>query len=137
MSASDSAQLGLNILCIDGGGVRGLSALVLLQEIMHRIQHLEGLQSPPEPHKYFDLIAGSGTGAIQACMLGRMCMSVNSAIESYESFTKEVYSDKKWMGSESFKATTLKESLRKLVQRATGNPDQPMQEAIVSSGCKT
>ncbi|KAF8747521.1 Patatin-like phospholipase, partial [Rhizoctonia solani] len=137
MSASDIAQLGLNILCIDGGGVRGLSALVLLQEIMHRIQHLEGLQSPPEPHKYFDLIAGSGTGAIQACMLGRMCMSVNSAIESYESFTKEVYSDKKWMGSESFKATTLKESLRKLVQRATGNPDQPMQEVIVSSGCKT
>ncbi|CCO32435.1 Calcium-independent phospholipase A2-gamma [Rhizoctonia solani AG-1 IB] len=141
MSTADRSQTGINILCIDGGGVRGLSALVLLDEIMRRIQRLEGLASPPEPYKYFDLIAGSGTGAIQACMLGRLQMPVRSAIESYETLAREVFSERKltWSGSESFKTSRLKESLRKLVQRVKGDPEEPMKEASQESRsqCKT
>ncbi|CCO35944.1 Calcium-independent phospholipase A2-gamma [Rhizoctonia solani AG-1 IB] len=139
MSTADRSQTGLNILCIDGGGVRGLSALVLLDEIMRRIQRLEGLASPPEPYKYFNLIAGSGTGAIQACMLGRLQMPVRSAIESYETLAREVFSERKWAGSRSFKTTRLKESLQKLVQRVKGDPDEPMLETSqeAQSQCKT
>jgi patatin-like phospholipase/acyl hydrolase len=50
-------------MLLDGGGVRGLSPLLLLSEAMDRIQKLENLASPPEPWKYFDVIAGTGTGA--------------------------------------------------------------------------
>lgn len=47
---------------LDGGGIRGLSILIIIREIMHRIQHAKGLDSPPLPCEYFDLIGGTGTG---------------------------------------------------------------------------
>jgi len=46
----------------DGGGIRGLSELVILQEIMSRIQFDENLTEMPRPCDYFDLIGGTGTG---------------------------------------------------------------------------
>ncbi|KAH7343782.1 acyl transferase/acyl hydrolase/lysophospholipase [Rhizoctonia solani] len=112
MSSSGASHEGLNILCIDGGGARGLSALILVEEIMKRIQPLNKLDSPPHPYQCFDLIAGTGTGAVQACMLGRLRMPVHSAIVAYASLAKDVFSEKKRWGSGSFKTTRLKESLR-------------------------
>ncbi|KEP52390.1 kinesin light chain [Rhizoctonia solani 123E] len=128
MSSFDSPGQGLNILCIDGGGARGLSALILVEELMNRIQPLKKLDSPPHPYQCFDLIAGTGTGAVQACMLGRLRMPVQSAIESYASLAKNVFSEKKRYGSGSFKTTRLKESLRKIIQHATGDPNESMLE---------
>ncbi|CAE6347231.1 unnamed protein product [Rhizoctonia solani] len=128
MSESNASDKGLNILCIDGGGVRGLSSLLLLEELMKRIQHLEKLDSPPSPHQYFDIIAGTGTGAIQACMLGRLQMSVHSAIESYADLAIEAFSERKWMGSATFKTSKLKDSLVKIIRNATGDPDEPMMD---------
>jgi patatin-like phospholipase/acyl hydrolase len=46
----------------DGGGVRGLSELFILKEIMHRIQRQEGRETMPLPCEYFDLICGTSTG---------------------------------------------------------------------------
>jgi patatin-like phospholipase/acyl hydrolase len=46
----------------DGGGIRGLSELMILQEIMGRIQHDEKLTEVPRPCDYFDLIGGTSTG---------------------------------------------------------------------------
>ncbi|CAE6439355.1 unnamed protein product [Rhizoctonia solani] len=138
MSAFDTPGQGLNILCIDGGGARGLSALVLLDELMNRIQLLKKLDSPPHPYQCFDLIAGTGTGAVQACMLGRLRMPVQSAINAYANLAKDVFSEKKRYGSGSFKTTRLKESLRKIIQHATGDPDEPMLERQQTLGqCKT
>lgn len=48
----------------DAGGVRGLSSLVLLGEIMGRLGELEGRYERPDPADYFDVIAGSGTGGL-------------------------------------------------------------------------
>ncbi|CEL59569.1 Calcium-independent phospholipase A2-gamma OS=Homo sapiens GN=PNPLA8 PE=1 SV=1 [Rhizoctonia solani AG-1 IB] len=138
MSQSSTSNRGLNILSIDGGGVRGLSALVLLEELMRRIQHLEGLDSPPRPHQYFDLIAGTGTGAVQACMLARLRMPVDLAIESYANLAKEVFSERKWFGSGTFKATKLKDSLTRITRNTTGNPDEPLIESRpTGTYCKT
>lgn len=47
--------------CIDGGGIRGISELVILEEIMHRVGRL-GNVSKPLPADYFDLICGTSTG---------------------------------------------------------------------------
>ena len=49
-------------LCADGGGIRGLSELIILGEIMERIKNDEGLPSVPRPCEYFDLIGGTSTG---------------------------------------------------------------------------
>ena len=69
------------ILAIDGGGVRGLSSLLILQRLMQEVQRLmeesgttKGSSTPPLPCEYFDLICGTSTGGLIAIMLGRLRM---------------------------------------------------------------
>ncbi|KEP45946.1 putative calcium-independent phospholipase A2-gamma, partial [Rhizoctonia solani 123E] len=132
---------GINILCIDGGGVRGLSSLLLLQEVMNRLQVLEGQGELVKPVDWFDVIAGTGTGGVIACMLGKLGMSINEAVESYTKLTEAVFSNKKKggiTGAAAYKSTTLKESLRAVIQAATGDGDTKMSEgASIPDGCNT
>jgi len=62
------------ILALDGGGVRGLSSLLILREIMEEIGRRNDTDPPPLPCQYFDMIGGTGTGGIIAIMLGRLRM---------------------------------------------------------------
>lgn len=62
------------VLSLDGGGVRGLSSLLILREIMEEIQRQNGSQDTPLPFEYFDLIGGTSTGGLIAIMLGRLRM---------------------------------------------------------------
>jgi patatin-like phospholipase/acyl hydrolase len=62
------------ILAIDGGGIRGLSSLLILEKLRQEIQRLNGDNDLPLPSKYFDLICGTSTGGIIAIMLGQLCM---------------------------------------------------------------
>jgi patatin-like phospholipase/acyl hydrolase len=48
----------LCLLSLDGGGVRGLSALQILKELMEKINP----NAPPKPCEYFDMIGGTSTG---------------------------------------------------------------------------
>lgn len=48
----------LRLLALDGGGVRGLSTLQILKQLMDTIDP----ESPPKPCDYFDLIGGTSTG---------------------------------------------------------------------------
>src|SRR5882672_2683898 len=48
----------------DGGGIRGLSELLILQEIMERIGFREGREETPLPCDYFDLIGGTSKGGL-------------------------------------------------------------------------
>jgi patatin-like phospholipase/acyl hydrolase len=48
----------LCLLSLDGGGVRGLSSLVILDELMRKINP----QKPPKPCDIFDMIGGTSTG---------------------------------------------------------------------------
>lgn len=70
----------LRILSLDGGGVRGISSLYILKELMsqiarqHRAKHPESPKLFPRPCDYFDLICGTNTGGWSALMLGRLRM---------------------------------------------------------------
>ncbi|KAH7111467.1 hypothetical protein B0J13DRAFT_659949 [Dactylonectria estremocensis] len=44
----------IRLLAFDGGGVRGLSSLMILQNLMFTIDP----DSPPKPCDYFDMICG-------------------------------------------------------------------------------
>jgi patatin-like phospholipase/acyl hydrolase len=59
--------LGRNILCIDGGGLRGLIPALVLEELSRRLEAKAG--RPVELSRVFDLIAGSGTGGLIAAGL--------------------------------------------------------------------
>ena len=48
----------LNLLSLDGGGVRGLSSLYNLQKLMETVNP----NDPPKPWDYFDMIGGTSTG---------------------------------------------------------------------------
>jgi patatin-like phospholipase/acyl hydrolase len=47
---------------LDGGGIRGLSELIILDELMERIRWIKKLPRVPIPADYFDLIGGTSTG---------------------------------------------------------------------------
>lgn len=48
----------LCLLSLDGGGIRGLSELFILKELMKMINP----SSPPKPYECFDIIGGTSTG---------------------------------------------------------------------------
>lgn len=52
----------LCLLSLDGGGIRGLSSLYVLKQLMERIGQEAGLESAPRPCDYFDMIGGTSTG---------------------------------------------------------------------------
>ena len=46
----------------DGGGIRGLSSLLILKHIMYRVMQKENSTVMPRPCEYFSMMAGTGTG---------------------------------------------------------------------------
>ncbi|KAF4996354.1 hypothetical protein FDECE_12498 [Fusarium decemcellulare] len=75
----------LRVLSLDGGGVRGLASLLMLKKVMDT--------SCPgkKPCEVFDMIAGTSTGGLIAIMLGRLEMSVDGCITTYNNLMGEVF----------------------------------------------
>jgi patatin-like phospholipase/acyl hydrolase len=48
----------LLLLALDGGSVRGLSALMIFEQLMEAVNP----DAPPKPCDYFDIIGGTSTG---------------------------------------------------------------------------
>ncbi len=57
-----SLRLGIGLTLLDGGGIRGLSELLILNEMMRRVQIDLNLAELPRPCDYFHLIGGTSTG---------------------------------------------------------------------------
>ena len=77
------------ILCLDGGGVRGLGSLMILKHLRHRLELQGGGRL--EPWQEFDMIAGTSTGGLIAIMLGRLRMSVDECIETYKTLSQRIF----------------------------------------------
>ncbi|KFY78451.1 hypothetical protein V499_02394, partial [Pseudogymnoascus sp. VKM F-103] len=119
----------LRVLSLDGGGVRGYSVFIILQELMHRtFVEIEG-RAPkrseiPKPCDHFDLIVGTGTGGLIAIMLGRLRLDLETCKEVYVRMTRKVFeTDKTIAGipyrSTLFKASKLEEAIRECVREHT------------------
>ena len=99
------------LLCLDGGGVRGISSVMILQAIMEEIERIEDGPSAVtdqtkrtttvttsrmgsnerKPIDYFDLTGGTSTGGIIAVMLSRLGMNCTDAIEVYKSISSDIF----------------------------------------------
>ncbi|KAF4340652.1 tetratricopeptide repeat domain protein [Fusarium beomiforme] len=80
----------IRLLALDGGGVRGLSSLMILKNLMSTIDP----DSPPNPCDYFDMIGGTSTGGLIAIMLGRLRMTVDECTTAYTSLSDKVFEKK-------------------------------------------
>ncbi|KAF4470437.1 Calcium-independent phospholipase A2-gamma [Fusarium albosuccineum] len=85
---------GLRLLALDGGGVRGIMGLVVLRELMLRVQKRKGLPEIPRPADYFELAGGTSTGGIMGIMLFRLRMTVDDTIAEYDRIAKDIFSPK-------------------------------------------
>lgn len=124
----------LRILSLDGGGVRGYSMFIILQELMHRMFVEINGRAPkrdeiPKPADYFDLIVGTGTGGLIAIMLGRLRLDIDTCKDVYVRMTRRVFeTDKTIAGipykSTLFKASKLEEAIRDCVREHTVFEDE-------------
>ncbi|KAF1988581.1 FabD/lysophospholipase-like protein [Aulographum hederae CBS 113979] len=107
----------------NGGGVRGLSELIVVEKLMVKIQEQRKLASLPKPCDVFDLICGTSTGGIIALMFGRLRMSVQEAKDQYFEISEKVFGRPKrnfGKGRDQFSATELELILKKTVAEYSG-----------------
>ncbi len=141
MATNDSAKAVTNkVLFADGGGVRGLSTLLILQDLMSQINvSLRNLRdgedphSDVEPHEIFDLVAGTSTGGLIAVMLGKLGMTLDQCIAAYRDLSRTIFGKKHSRGRLTFGLAPSRYSgsrLRKAVCRLLGergfDDDLPM-----------
>ncbi|KAI1460122.1 acyl transferase/acyl hydrolase/lysophospholipase [Annulohypoxylon moriforme] len=116
MNMSQPNSLPLRIISLDGGGIRGKSSLLILENIMERIRKENHLDRVPKPCEYFDLIGGTSTGGVIAIMLGRLGMTVDECIRSYDRVAKAAFTPKAGCKLISAKGTYSAKALEKAIK---------------------
>lgn len=83
----------LRVLSLDGGGVKGYTALLILKRVFRTLNDVAGRNEVAllKPCHVFDLIVGTSTGGIIAAMLGRLEMTIEEALRQYEKVGKRVF----------------------------------------------
>ncbi|KAK5652534.1 hypothetical protein OQA88_10440 [Cercophora sp. LCS_1] len=118
----------VRILSLDGGGIRGLSSLMILEEIMKGIGKEMGLPDVPKPCDIFNMIGGTSTGGIISIMLGRLGMTVEECLEAYQEVARQAFTRKRRLqflpsSSGSFSATALENAIKKVVKQYCTEPN--------------
>ncbi|CAN9193306.1 unnamed protein product [Alternaria alternata] len=127
----------LRLLALDGGGVRGLSALMILEQLMEAVDP----DAPPKPCDYFDMIGGTSTGGLIAVMLGRLKMSVADCITAYLSLSDRVFRKTrhrvtvKGQVQGRFDADELARAVKEVVKQQ-GLPEDALLKDVPEAGCK-
>ncbi|KAK5997022.1 Intracellular membrane-associated calcium-independent phospholipase A2 gamma-like protein [Cladobotryum mycophilum] len=129
---------GLSLLCLDGGGVRGLSSLHILQRLVEQIDPV----NPPKPCDCFDMICGTSTGGLIAIMLGRLKMTVTECIREYEQLSASVFTKRRhrlnWKGQLQgrFDHEALEDGIKTLLKRVSISEDELLKETDGAPQCK-
>ncbi|MCJ1469310.1 hypothetical protein MMC07_007943 [Pseudocyphellaria aurata] len=85
----------LNVLVLDGGGVRGFSSLIILEALLEKVREYAHLEQSHvlKPHEVFQLVVGTSTGGLSGLMIGKLGMSVQDSIEEYPTISKSIFKD--------------------------------------------
>ncbi|KAF8853857.1 subtilisin-like protein, partial [Acephala macrosclerotiorum] len=126
----------IRILSLDTGGVKCLSSLIILEELMKGVSKSEPID---KPCKHFDLICGTQWGGILAIMLGRLQMSIEECIAwlSQLSWNGEYLL---WRIQRNKNSSYFEKLFKKLVEKScNGKQDTPFYdpEDNTDSACKT
>lgn len=99
----------MKMLCIDGGGIRGIFAIAILQALEEEYQHPIG--------DLFDVIAGTSTGAIIAAVVS-INKKMDEIQESYKVYSEKIFDRQAKVGL--FKSVYSDRYLRFLLKKAFG-----------------
>ncbi|KFY53432.1 hypothetical protein V496_07587 [Pseudogymnoascus sp. VKM F-4515 (FW-2607)] len=134
----ESVNRPLRLLSLDGGGIRGISELVILEEIMHRVGRVLKVETPL-PADYFDMICGTSTGGLIAILLGRLRLSVPEAIDRYRVLAKQVFSERKYRVQDgTFKASKLEAAIKETIEWKLGEGKAETKMFMTNTvSCKT
>lgn len=84
----DSTDGTLRVLTLHGDGLQGLSIVSVIDELCSRIAETNGLTQYSRPSQLFDVICGTGIGALIAVLLGRYCLEIGKCKEVYMDLAK-------------------------------------------------
>ncbi|ORY65136.1 acyl transferase/acyl hydrolase/lysophospholipase [Pseudomassariella vexata] len=134
--------LQIKLMVLDGGGVRGISAILQLGLIMKTVNRK--LKRPRGQHllpwQVFSLIGGTSTGGILAVMLGRLKMSTDECLDEYCKLSKIVFQPKRaradiprraadrLTADERFDADVLEQQIRAVIEKKIGDADIPLMD---------
>ncbi|MEX0566894.1 patatin-like phospholipase family protein [Raoultella terrigena] len=76
------------VLCLDGGGMRGVYQATYLQTFSQRLNQTGFKQS--DPGSAFDLLVGTSTGGIVACALAAG-IQLEKVLELYQTYGKDIF----------------------------------------------
>lgn len=88
---------GARLLSLDGGGVKGVSSVIILDAIMEKVKKIEiakGIntsEAPRKPADYFDLAGGTSTGGLIGLMLFRLKMDTKQCLEAYRTLASHIF----------------------------------------------
>ncbi|KGO58344.1 Acyl transferase/acyl hydrolase/lysophospholipase [Penicillium expansum] len=127
---------GLCLLSLDGGGVRGLSSLLILKDVMTQLNSEREDGEILKPCDVFDLIGGTSTGGLIAIMLGRLEMGVDDCVLAYTELMESVFSEKinnvpvDWSGKivSQYDSNKLKKAIENVITRAGLSPTDLMND---------
>ncbi|KAF2640214.1 FabD/lysophospholipase-like protein [Massarina eburnea CBS 473.64] len=113
-NAEKNPHAPLRLLSLDGGGVRGLSSLMVLDDLMENIAQEEKRlgrrprsdTTPLKPCDYFDLIGGTSTGGIIAILLSRLRLDCKECISIYSKLAEQIFKHDKSIKVYGFKIPT-------------------------------
>lgn len=84
------------LLSLDGGGVKGISSLLILDRVMAELkEELDkrgGQPGIPKPCDVFDLAGGTSTGGLIALMLFRLQLDTQTAIAKFKKIAEDLFS---------------------------------------------
>jgi len=100
----------MKILCIDGGGIRGIFAVAILEALEKKLGHPIG--------DYFDVIAGTSTGAIIATAVS-LKLKMSDVLQNYILYGEKIFERQSKIGF--FKSVYSDKYLRRFFQRAFGD----------------
>lgn len=129
----------LCLLSLDGGGVRGLSSLLILKKLMEALSP----DDPPKPCEYFDMICGTSTGGLIALMLGRLRMSVDECIAEYKKLSPQIFTklhhrlNIKGKLQGRFDHEALERGVKELLKSRGFGEDELLKEDAKDAACRT
>ncbi|MGG0719280.1 CBASS cGAMP-activated phospholipase [Robertmurraya massiliosenegalensis] len=100
----------MKVLCIDGGGIRGVFAVAILDEIEKELGKPVG--------EAFDMIAGTSTGAIIAASVA-LNNKMSEVLDNYKRYAEKIFLRQAKVGL--FKTVYSDRYLRRFFQKAFGD----------------